>query len=304
MRELLEIMDHASNPEEFLEHTKLEMFQDQVFCFTPKGDLIALPSGATPIDFAYAVHTEVGDTCVGAKVNGRMVPLRTVLANGDQVEIVGSKAQTPSPDWEKFVVTGKARARIRRFVRAREREQYVELGRNMLEKTFRQAGHDLTDKALEGGLPKLKAETVEDLYGRRRRGPPVRHGGRERRLSRRPGTQPLAQGGLHRPGPGQAATRPTDNASPHQGPDPGHGGALRRTLLPSAAGRPHRRHRDHRQGRHGPHHRLRHPADLRRDARTLGRPGLGGRRLGRALIWAGSTSWSPTSPAASATSPR
>ena len=164
VRELLEIMDHASNPEEFLENTKLEMFHDQVFCFTPKGDLIALPSGATPIDFAYAVHSEVGDTCVGAKVNGRMVPLRTVLANGDQVEIVGSKAQTPSPDWEKFAVTGKARARIRRFVRAREREQYVELGRNMLEKTFRQEGHDLTEKALKGGLKKLKSDTVNDLY--------------------------------------------------------------------------------------------------------------------------------------------
>ncbi len=164
VRELLDILDHASNPEEFLEHTKLEMFQDQVFCFTPKGDLIALPSGATPLDFAYAVHSEVGDTCVGAKVNGRMVPLRTRLANGDQVQIVTSKAQTPSPDWEKFAVTGKARARIRRFVRAREREQYVELGRNMLEKAFRQEGQDLTEKALKGGLKKLKADSVQDLH--------------------------------------------------------------------------------------------------------------------------------------------
>ncbi|MDJ0945090.1 MAG: bifunctional (p)ppGpp synthetase/guanosine-3',5'-bis(diphosphate) 3'-pyrophosphohydrolase [Kiloniellales bacterium] len=164
VRELLDILDHASNPEEFLEHTKLEMFQDQVFCFTPKGDLIALPSGATPLDFAYAVHSEVGDTCVGAKVNGRMVPLRTRLANGDQVQIVTSKAQTPSPDWEKFAVTGKARARIRRFVRAREREQYVELGRNMLEKAFRQEGQDLTEKALKGGLKKLKADSIQDLH--------------------------------------------------------------------------------------------------------------------------------------------
>ena len=84
LRELLDILDHASNPEEFLEHTKLEMFQDQVFCFTPKGVLIALPSGATPVDFAYAVHSEVGDTCVGAKVNGRILPLRSKLQNGDQ----------------------------------------------------------------------------------------------------------------------------------------------------------------------------------------------------------------------------
>ena len=101
------------------------MFQDQVFCFTPKGKLIALPRGATPIDFAYAVHSQVGDTCVGAKINGRMLPLRTQLANGDQVEIITSKAQTPSPTWERFVVTGKAKAAIRRFIRTRQREQYI-----------------------------------------------------------------------------------------------------------------------------------------------------------------------------------
>ena len=107
------------------------MFQDQVFCFTPKGDLIALPRGATPVDFAYAVHSPVGDTCVGAKINGRMLPLRTQLQNGDQVEIVTSKAQTPSPTWERFVVTGKARARIRRFVRTQQREQYLDLGKSI-----------------------------------------------------------------------------------------------------------------------------------------------------------------------------
>lgn len=110
LRELLDILDQAAHPDEFLEHTKLEMFQDQVFCFTPKGDLINLPSGATPVDFAYAVHTEVGDHCVGAKINGRMSPLRTILHNGDQVDIIRSKAQAPSPEWERFVVTGKARA--------------------------------------------------------------------------------------------------------------------------------------------------------------------------------------------------
>jgi GTP pyrophosphokinase len=163
LRELLDILDHASNPEEFLEHTKLEMFQDQVFCFTPKGDLIALPRGATPVDFAYAVHSEVGDACVGAKVNGRIVPLRSKLQNGDQVEVLTSKAQTPSPDWEKFVVTGKAKARIRRFVRVKERDQYGELGRQLLNKAFRQEGYDLTGKALAGVLKKFKSESVGDL---------------------------------------------------------------------------------------------------------------------------------------------
>ncbi|MSO88441.1 MAG: bifunctional (p)ppGpp synthetase/guanosine-3',5'-bis(diphosphate) 3'-pyrophosphohydrolase [Rhodospirillaceae bacterium] len=164
LRELLDILEHASGPEEFLEHTKLEMFQDQVFCFTPKGEIIPMPRGATPVDFAYAVHSQVGDHCVGAKINGRMMPLRTALANGDQVEIVTSKAQTPSPTWERFVVTGKARARIRRFVRTQQRAQYTDLGRSIVQKAFRQEGHDLTEKALEGVLTNFNAPTVDDLY--------------------------------------------------------------------------------------------------------------------------------------------
>ena len=164
IRELLEILEHASGPEEFLEHTKLEMFQDQVFCFTPKGDLIALPSGATPVDFAYAVHSEVGDTCVGVKINGRMKPLRTVLQNGDQVEIIGSKSQTPSPTWERFVATGKARSRIRRFIRLQQREQYLELGRAIVQKAFRQAGQPFAEKALDKALTHFRYKTAEDLY--------------------------------------------------------------------------------------------------------------------------------------------
>lgn len=164
LRELLDILEHASSPEEFLEHTKLEMFQDQVFCFTPKGDLIVLPRGATPVDFAYAVHSAVGDTCVGAKINGRIMPLRTILENGDQVEIATSKAQTPSPTWERFVVTGKARACIRRFVRNQQLQQYTELGRNILQKTFRQETLELTEKALEAALKKFKYAKVEELY--------------------------------------------------------------------------------------------------------------------------------------------
>ena len=108
LRELREILENASNPQEFLEHTKLEMFSDQVFCFSPKGELIALPRGATPVDFAYAVHTGVGDTCVGARINGKLAPLRSQLKNGDQVEILRSADPSPSPIWENFVITGKA----------------------------------------------------------------------------------------------------------------------------------------------------------------------------------------------------
>jgi GTP pyrophosphokinase len=164
LRELLDILEHAGTPEEFLEHTKLAMFQDQVFCFTPKGDLIAMPRGATLVDFAYAVHSEVGDHCVGGKINGRMMPLKTQLSNGDQVEIITSKAQTPSPMWERFVVTGKARARIRRFVRTQQRTQFVALGRSMVQKAFRQEGYDFTEKAIEGVLKIFKCENSDDLY--------------------------------------------------------------------------------------------------------------------------------------------
>jgi GTP pyrophosphokinase len=163
LRSLIEILDKAPNAEEFLEHTKLEMFQDQVFCFTPKGKLIALPRGATPIDFAYAVHSQVGDTCVGAKINGRMLPLRTQLSNGDQIEIVTSKAQTPSPTWERFAVTGKAKAAIRRFIRVRQREQYLQLGKSLLEKTFHEEGYEATEKGLADVRANFKQASTEDL---------------------------------------------------------------------------------------------------------------------------------------------
>ena len=164
LRELLEILEHAAGPEEFLEHTKLEMFSDQVFGFTPRGDLINLPQGATAVDFAYAVHSEVGDRCVGAKINGRMMPLHTQLQNGDQVEIITSKAQTPSPTWERFAVTGKARARIRRFVRLQEKEEYEKLGISILQRTFADADCQLNEKALSDLLAVFQQSSIEDLY--------------------------------------------------------------------------------------------------------------------------------------------
>ena len=164
LRELLEILDHAGGPEEFLEHTKLEMFADQVFCFTPKGELQALPVGATAVDFGYAVHTDIGNTCVGAKVNGRIVPLRTQLRNGDQVEIITSKAQTPSPTWESIAVTGKARACIRRFVRSQQRKEYVKLGREIVEKVFREEGYEFTSKAIDGVLKMFHCRLRDDLF--------------------------------------------------------------------------------------------------------------------------------------------
>jgi GTP pyrophosphokinase len=163
LRELLEILDHAASPDDFLEHTKLEMFADQVFCFTPAGEVIALPGGATPVDFAYAVHSEVGDTCVGAKINGRSTPLRTELENGDQVEIITSGAQTPSPMWENFVVTGKARSRIRRFIRLREKEEYMVLGRAILERAFAREDYAFNEALLGDVLAVFAVASNDDL---------------------------------------------------------------------------------------------------------------------------------------------
>ena len=164
LRGLLEILEHASGPEEFLEHTKLEMFQDQVFCFTPRGDLISLPQGATPVDFAYAVHSEVGDTCIGTKVNGRLVPLRTRLNHGDQVEVITSKGASPSPAWERFVVTGKARSRIRRFLRTRQRNDFIAHGRELLQRAAQRERVTIGEKRLEGVLESFRQKTVDDLY--------------------------------------------------------------------------------------------------------------------------------------------
>lgn len=166
LRELLEILEQEQRPEDFWENTKLELFQDQVFAFTPKGDLIELPSGATPIDFAYAIHSDIGDRCVGAKINGRIAPLNTKLHNGDQVEVITAKTQQPSPTWERFVVTGKARSHIRKFIRNQQRGEYVTLGKAMLQKIFRQEGYDFTEKAVNGVLKELKADENDDVYAR------------------------------------------------------------------------------------------------------------------------------------------
>lgn len=164
LRGLLDILETAEGPEEFLEHTKLEMFQDQVFCFTPKGDLIPLPHGATAIDFAYAVHSSVGDHCTGVRINGRMLPLRSELKNGDQVEIITSKTQHPSPTWERFVVTGKARSSIRRFIRQQKRQQFIDLGKTLAQKAFHQEHILFSEKTLEKGIEFLGVKSLDDLY--------------------------------------------------------------------------------------------------------------------------------------------
>ena len=164
IRSLLDILDEAGGAEEFLEHTKLEMFQDQVFCFTPKGDLIGLPNGATVVDFAYAVHSEVGDHCVGARINGRIAPVRSKLSNGDEVEVLTSKNKTPSPEWGQFVATGRAKARIRRLIRLEQRDQYISLGREVAKAAAAEAGQNFSERMLRPVLKKFKLETHDDLF--------------------------------------------------------------------------------------------------------------------------------------------
>ena len=163
LRHTVEHIAQGDAPEEFLEHTKLELFQDQVFCFTPKGRLIALPRGATAIDFAYAVHTDVGDTCIGAKVNGKLTPLVQPLENGDEVEIIRSDAQRPPPAWEQIVVTGKARAAIRRATRSHVRQQYSGLGRHILQRTFETADQEYRDDLILPVMSNFGHGEISDL---------------------------------------------------------------------------------------------------------------------------------------------
>src|SRR6266542_1038240 len=164
LRRTIELLAEGSNPEEFLEHTKLELFHDQVFCFSPKGKLIALPRGANAIDFACAVHTDVGNTAVGCKINGKIAPLVSELANGDEVEILTSRAQlAPPAAWELIVVTGKARAAIRRATRAAVRKQYAGLGRRIVERLFARAKKEYSDEKLQGALPRLARASIEDV---------------------------------------------------------------------------------------------------------------------------------------------
>lgn len=175
LRQLMERQQELEDPHEFLDVLKVDLFPDAVFVFTPKGDVVNLPKGATPVDFAYAIHSEVGERCTGARVNGKMVPLRQTLRDGDTVEIVTSAGQRPSKDWLDFAVSGKARSKIRHAIRLAENARACELGRTLLEKEMRRAGLSLA-RALERGEldepARLKARGgVEDLlaavgYGR------------------------------------------------------------------------------------------------------------------------------------------
>ncbi|MDE2384648.1 MAG: bifunctional (p)ppGpp synthetase/guanosine-3',5'-bis(diphosphate) 3'-pyrophosphohydrolase [Alphaproteobacteria bacterium] len=162
LRHLMEVLQEGDSPKEFLEHTRLELFHDQVFCFTPKGKLIALPRGATPIDFAYALHTSIGDSCVGCKINGRTATLVTKLQNGDEVVIIRSDAASPPPAWEAIAVTGKAKAAIRRATRADIRKQYAGIGRELVEKLLARQGKTFSEKEASAAVPRVGHKNLDD----------------------------------------------------------------------------------------------------------------------------------------------
>ena len=175
LRDLVQLHQNTKNSEEFLETVKSDLWEQEVYVFTPNGDVREFPEGATPVDFAYAIHTDLGSKIVGARINGKMVPLRYVLQNGDSVEVVTSKTQQPSKDWLKFVVTTKAKSKIRQFVKEEQRRRSLVLGKELLEKEYRRFGHsalkflkgELFERFLkDNGLPSLDDLHIRIGYGK------------------------------------------------------------------------------------------------------------------------------------------
>jgi GTP pyrophosphokinase len=167
LRRLLELQQEVRDPQEFMQNLRIELYPEEVYIFTPKGEVKALPRGATPVDFAYFIHTDIGHQCTGAKVNGRMVPLRTRLSNGDIVEIVTQSGHTPSRDWLNFVATSRARSKIKHFIHAEERARSLELGRRLVDKELRRFSIDrslVTDDALTKIASEFSGHRAEDIY--------------------------------------------------------------------------------------------------------------------------------------------
>jgi len=163
LRDLIEIVDASHDAEELLEHTRMAIYQDRIFAFTPKGALFQLPKGSTSVDFAFAVHTDLGAQTVGAKINGRHMPLRTPLDNGDVVEIIKAKNAEPQLSWLGFVVTGKARAAIRRSVRQKERAEIADIGSKLFDEIAAKVPARIGKKAIRAAVDRLDMDSPEDL---------------------------------------------------------------------------------------------------------------------------------------------
>ena len=164
IQELVGILDEEAGADEFLEHTKLDLYRDQVFCFTPRGDLISLPRGATAVDFAYALHTKIGETCNGVRINGKARQLATELENGDQIEILTAEDAKPKAEWEGFVQTARAKSAIRRFQRAQRVTEFSRIGKTLIEKTFREYGKPFRSRTLERSLAAFGLTRVDEVF--------------------------------------------------------------------------------------------------------------------------------------------
>ncbi|ABK42780.1 (p)ppGpp synthetase I, SpoT/RelA [Magnetococcus marinus MC-1] len=164
LKDLLALQESVDDPGQFVENVRFDLFPEEIYVFTPNGEIITLPSKATPVDFAYAVHSQVGNSCQGAKINGRIVPLKTPLVTGDTISIITGKNREPNPNWLQFVVTSKAKYWIGRFVKEKQRQQSIGLGREILEREGRKVGSSITEKQLRVVLETFRCENIDDLY--------------------------------------------------------------------------------------------------------------------------------------------
>ena len=164
MHDLLDLMNHSVNQDELIENSKIKLFQDSIYIFSPKGDVIELPNKSTPIDFAYSIHSEIGDKCVAAKINGNLQPLKSLLKNGDQVEILTSNESQPSPLWERFAATSKVKSQIRRFMRSKKRDEHINFGKEILMKTFSNENIDFSYSAVDKVLLNFNCKNTDDIF--------------------------------------------------------------------------------------------------------------------------------------------
>ncbi|PPR46497.1 MAG: GTP pyrophosphokinase rsh [Alphaproteobacteria bacterium MarineAlpha5_Bin9] len=162
--DLLELMENSSSQEELIENSKIKLFQNNVYVFSPKGDIFELPKNATPIDFAYSIHSEIGDKCVGSRINGKPRPLKTILINGDQVEIITSKGATPSPLWERMAVTSRVKSQIRKFMRSKKYYEHVKLGKEILHNSFINEEIEYNEKGIKKVLKNFNCKDINSLY--------------------------------------------------------------------------------------------------------------------------------------------
>ncbi|MDC3089530.1 bifunctional (p)ppGpp synthetase/guanosine-3',5'-bis(diphosphate) 3'-pyrophosphohydrolase [bacterium] len=162
--DLIDSMNSSVSQDELIQNSKLKVFQNDIFVFTPKGDLIELPKNATPVDFAYAIHSQIGDKCVGAKINDKLQPLKTILKNGDQIEIITSENSQPSPLWQRFAVTTKVKSQLRRFFRFKKKEEYIIFGREILINYFQKENYEFNRNIEQKILEDFKHKSIEDVY--------------------------------------------------------------------------------------------------------------------------------------------